>query len=119
MTASNAFPTPHTSPSGPDCAGCDKPHAVTVLPPLTIHDVYRMLLDHRAAVHEALQELRASGTAVNVPFDAVFLCELAGLVVDLETGQVTGMAEDRVAPTAELRARLREHGFDIDGAAAA
>jgi hypothetical protein len=88
---------------------------VVAVEPLTISEVYKYFLEHRAAVHEALQEQRAAGTAVNVPFDAVFLCELAGLVVDLETGLVDGLANGHVAPIGALRDRLAGLGFVING----
>lgn len=66
--------------------------------PFTIHDLYPLLIDYRAAVHEALQELRAAGGVVVVPFDAIFLCELMGLVIDPATGAIVGWADDRVGP---------------------
>jgi hypothetical protein len=62
-------------------------------------------------VRAELQELQGQGTPVNVPFDVVFLCELAGLVLDLETGQVAGIADGHVAPLPGLRTRLIEGGF--------
>lgn len=64
----------------------------------TIHELYPILRDYRAAVHEALQELHAAGGVVNVPFDAIFVCELMGLVVDLATGVITGWADERIGP---------------------
>ncbi len=101
MTTQTVFPTP--LPDGEDPG----PEPRTDAGPLTIHHVFALLNAHRAAVHETLQELRASGAPVSVPFDAVFLCELAGLVVDLQTGAITGLAEGRApAPVAALRARL-------------
>ena len=78
---------------------------------LTIQEVYTFFLEHRAAVHASLAELRAAGAAVNVPYDAVFLCELAGLVVDLETGLVDGLADGLVAPIPALRSRLAGAGI--------
>lgn len=127
MTVSAVFPTPlpqdgrNGSGEHPD----PEPHAdprtgwppemVVAVEPLTISEVYKYFLEHRAAVHEALQEHRAAGTVVNVPFDAVFLCELAGLVVDLETGLVDALANGHVAPIAALRNRLAGLGFVTDG----
>ncbi len=66
--------------------------------PFTIHDLYPLLTDYRAAVHEALQELRAAGGVVAVPFDAIFLCELMGLVIDPATGAIVGWADEQVGP---------------------
>jgi hypothetical protein len=70
-----------------------------------------MLEAQRAAVHAELKQLRAEGAPLNVPPDIVFLCELAGLVLDLETGFVTGLADGHVAPVPQLRARLQTLGF--------
>lgn len=107
MTTHTVFPTPLPPGSGADDEPASGGPAGAGAGPLTIHHVFTLLNAHRAAVHEALQELRASGAPVNVPFDAVFLCELAGLVVDLQTGAITGLAEGRApAPVAALRRRL-------------
>lgn len=66
------------------------------MPAFTVHDLFPLLQAQRAAVHEALQEHRAAGGDVNVPFDAVFICELIGLVVNPATGEITGWADERV-----------------------
>lgn len=62
----------------------------------TVSDLLPILQDIRAGIHQDLQELRASGAAVNVTFDAVFVCELLGLVLDVATGEITGWADERV-----------------------
>ena len=62
----------------------------------TVSDLLPILQELRAAVHQDLQELRATGVPVSVPFDAVFVCELLGLVLDLASGQITGWADERV-----------------------
>jgi len=62
----------------------------------TVSDLLPILQEHRAAVHQDLQELRVDGAVVNVPFDAVFVCELLGLVLDVATGEITGWADERV-----------------------
>lgn len=127
MTASTAVPTPlpcgEGSPSQ-ECAAEEWPSdrssssragaastPVVAFEPISVQEVYNLLIERRAAVHAELQELRVQGEPVNVPFDAVFLCELAGLVLDLETGLVAGIADDYVAPLPSLRARLQEQGF--------
>ena len=69
-------------------------------PLFTVSDLLPILQELRAAVHQDLQELRASGAPVAVPFDAVFVCELLGLVLDVASGEITGWADERV--------RLRE-----------
>ena len=135
MTVSAVFPTP--VPQGdrdgsPDGSGVH-PHAepqvghsnvrpaerpairVVAVEALTIEEVYACFLEHRAAVHASLEEHRAGGAPVNVPYDAVFLCELAGLVVDLDTGLVDGLADGLVAPIPALRSRLAGAGFAVDG----
>ena len=61
----------------------------------TVSDLLPILQELRA-VHQDLQELRATGVPVSVPFDAVFVCELLGLVLDLASGQITGWADERV-----------------------
>jgi hypothetical protein len=120
MTQSAVSPTPLPLGAGPGSgeepgARAETAGAVTAIEPLSIHEVYRYFLERRAAVHADLQELRAAGQPVNVPFDAVFLCEVAGLVLDLETGFVDGLAEERVAPIPALLDRLAGQGFDVDG----
>ena len=62
----------------------------------TVSDLLPILQELRAAVHQDLQELRASGVPVAVPFDAIFVCELLGLVVDVASGEITGWADERV-----------------------
>lgn len=62
----------------------------------TVSDLLPILQELRAGIHQDLQELRASGAAVNVTFDAVFVCELLGLVLDVATGEITGWADERV-----------------------
>lgn len=123
MTTHSVFPTPLPADSPdplPDAEPEPEPEPEPAGRPLTIQDVYGLLNEHRAAVHEALQELRVSGAAVNVPFDAVFLCELAGLVVDLQSGAILGVAEGRApAPVPGLRRRLAGGGIAVDGTAAA
>ena len=93
----------------------DRPTNVVTVEALTIHEVYVCFIEHRAAVHASLAEQRAAGVPVNVPDDAVFLCELAGLVVDLETGLIDGLAGDLVAPIPALRSRLADAGFAVNG----
>jgi len=62
----------------------------------TVSDLLPILQELRATVHQDLQELRASGAPVAVPFDAVFVCELLGLVLDVASGEITGWADERV-----------------------
>ncbi|MFN8463894.1 MAG: hypothetical protein U0X20_00025 [Caldilineaceae bacterium] len=137
MTISAAFPTPlpqgasngasygpgeqpgaeSEAQAGPQTmrpADCPATQVVPVNA-LTIHEVYACFIEHRAAVHASLAEQRAAGVPVNVPDDAVFMCELAGLVVDLETGLIDGLAGDLVAPIPALRSRLANAGFVVDG----
>jgi len=63
--------------------------------PLTFYDVIFELNQRRAEVRAEVEELRAAGVPVVVPADALFLCELAGYVVDLGTGALVGSADDR------------------------
>ena len=137
MTVSAAFPTPlpqgaaHGALNGsgempgaepepqevaPNVVPTERP-AVRVVPveALTIEEVYGYFLAHRAAVHASLEEHRLAGAPLNVPYDAVFLCELAGLVVDLDTGLVDGLADGLVVPIPALRSRLAGAGFAVDG----
>lgn len=66
------------------------------MPAFTVHDLFPLLQAQRAAVHEAMQEHRSAGGEVAVPFDAIFICELIGLVVDPASGEITGWADERV-----------------------
>jgi len=64
----------------------------------TIHDLFPLFQAHRTAVHTELQELQRSGVPVPAPFDAIFLCELVGLVVDLPTGEIVGWVDEDAGP---------------------
>lgn len=72
------------------------------LPELTLDDLYAMLTDRRAAVHQEIADLIAAGEPIAVPADAVFLCELLGLVVDLHTGVICAYEDEYVTPRMPL-----------------
>lgn len=62
---------------------------------MTVWQVVALLEARRAKVRSEITELQGEGVAVVVDPDSIFLCELLGLVVDLEDGEVTGFAEER------------------------
>jgi hypothetical protein len=62
---------------------------------MTVWQVVALLEAKRAKVRSEITELQGEGVAVVVDPDSLFLCELLGLVVDLEDGEVIGLAEER------------------------
>jgi hypothetical protein len=74
--------------------------------PLTYQDVLQVLHERRAAIQRGLDVVRASGDIINVPLDAIFLCELLGLTVNLQSGEIDAIADDQIVPPPELRRRI-------------
>ncbi len=63
---------------------------------MTVWQVVAWLEAKRAKVRSEIAELQGEGVKVVVDPELLFLCELLGLVVELETGQITGVADERV-----------------------
>ncbi|MCE7986113.1 MAG: hypothetical protein DYG89_33465 [Caldilinea sp. CFX5] len=61
---------------------------------MTVWQVVALLEARRAKVRSEITELQGEGVAVVVDADSLFLCELLGLVVDLESGQVLNVVPD-------------------------
>ena len=64
---------------------------------MTVWEILAVLEAKRTMIRSEVYELKSEGASVVVDADAVFLCELAGLVVDLGTGKIVGTADERVA----------------------
>lgn len=62
---------------------------------MTVWQVVALLEAKRAKLRSEITELQGDGVAVVVDPDSLFLCELLGLVIDLESGQVLGFANER------------------------
>jgi hypothetical protein len=69
---------------------------------MTVWQVVALLEAKRAKVRSEITELQGEGVAVVVDPDSLFLCELLGLMVDLESGQVLNVTLDErfTIPTA-------------------
>jgi ABC-type amino acid transport substrate-binding protein len=74
--------------------------------PLTYEAVLQILNEWRQAIQREIDAVRADGDIINVPLDAIFLCELLGLTVNLQSGEIDAIAGDRVVAPAELRRRI-------------
>ncbi|MEZ4860267.1 MAG: hypothetical protein R3C14_03140 [Caldilineaceae bacterium] len=61
---------------------------------MTVWQVVALLEARRAKVRSEITELQGEGVAIVVDPDSLFLCELLGLVVDLEDGQVLNVTPD-------------------------
>lgn len=61
---------------------------------MTVWQVVALLEARRAKVRSEITELQGEGVAVVVDPDSLFLCELLGLVVDLESGQILNVTND-------------------------
>ena len=62
---------------------------------MTVWQVVALLEAKRAKLRSEITELQGDGVAVVVDPDSLFLCELLGLVIDVESGHVLGFANER------------------------